>query len=172
MRLSHHIDLLLATLIVVLVFFFSFATYSRMMTLNTVIGPYRFFHWLSIIGTIYIAIATPLFVVLKRSFHANWSRLIRFHIFGNLIFFALISIHFAVQIGRPANNYPNLGTGLAMFVAMTLQVASGFTQRFRSQRRWCKKLINAKTNQFIHASLIIVFYIAIIFHVLHGLGIT
>ena len=172
MRISNHIDFLLATLIVVIAFFLSFAIYTRMMTLNSFMGPYRFSHWLSIIGTIYIALATPLFVVLKRVFHANWSRLFRFHMFGNLIFFALISMHFAVQVGRPADRYPVLGTGLAMFVAMALQVASGFTQRFRSQGRWYEKLVNARANQFIHAGLVVVFYIVIVFHVLHGLGIT
>jgi hypothetical protein len=40
----------------------------------------------------------------------------RFHVFGNLLFFALISMHFAAQVGRPAANFPELGTGLAMFM--------------------------------------------------------
>lgn len=172
LKISHHWDFLLAILIVIVIVILSFLTYNRTVILNFFVGPYRFSHWLSIIGTIYIAIANPLFVIFKRSFHANWPRLIRFHMFGNLMFFALISLHFAAQTGRPATNYPELGTGLAMFIAMALQVASGFTQRFRSQRPTFKKLFNAKTNKFIHASLVMAFYIVILFHVLHGLGIT
>jgi hypothetical protein len=171
MKISHHLNFLLATLIVIVIVILSFLTYEHVLILNYRIGSYRFSHWLSIIGTIYIAIATPLFVILKRSFHTNWLQLTRFHIFGNLLFFALISLHFAAQMGRSATSFPELGTGLALFIAMALQVASGFTQRFRSQRASLQKLFNVQTNRFIHASLVMVFYLVIVFHVLHGFGI-
>jgi hypothetical protein len=172
MKIRHHLDFLSAILIVVVIVVLSFLTYNHTIILSYFIGPYRFSHWLSIIGTIYIATATLLFVILKRSFHANWLRLTRFHIFGNLLFFALISLHFAAQMGRPVTNFPDLSTGLALFVAMALQVASGFTQRFRSERVSLQKIFNVQTNKFIHASLVVVFYLVIVFHVLHGLGIT
>ena len=93
--------------------------------------------------------------------------LFRFHIFGSLFFFVLISIHFAAQIDRPSFAFPDLGTGIAMYVAMALQVTTGFTQRFRFG---FVNRINLKTNKFIHASLIMPFYIIIILHTLHGLG--
>jgi len=172
MKISHHLDFIFSITIVIITIILSFLTYNRTLILNFFIGPLRFSHWLSIIGTIYIAAATPLFVILKRFLHANWSRLTRFHIFGNLLFFALISIHFAVQIGRPTANYPELSTGLAMFIAIMLQVSLGFTQRFRSQRAPFRKLFNFNTNKFIHASLVMVFYLVIVFHVLHGFGFT
>lgn len=161
-----HADFLLALIIVLIATAFSIATYMRWMGMSFFIGPFRFSHWLTIIGTSYIAIATPAFVILKRFYPQKMSGLFRFHIFGNLLFFTLISIHFASQIGRPATNFPELGTGLAMYIAMALQVSSGFTQRFMSINR-----INLKTNKFIHASLIIVFYIVILFHIMHGFGI-
>ena len=170
MKISQHIDLLLTSLIVVLLVIFSFAAYSRLLILSFFVGPMRFSHWLSIIGTAYIAVAVVLFVVLMRSQNANRKRLLRFHIFGNLLFFALISLHFASQVSRPS--IPDLGTGLAMYIAMGLQVATGFTQRFSPQSPLLSKLFNAKTNMFIHAGLVLVFFIVILFHVLHGFGIA
>ena len=161
-----HVDFLLALLIVVVAASFSVATYMRWIGMSFFMGPLRFSHWLTIIGTSYIAIATPVFVILKRFYPQKMSGLFRFHIFGNLAFFTLISIHFASQMGRPATAFPELGMGLALYIAMALQVASGFTQRFAFTER-----INLKTNKFIHASLIMVFYIVILFHIMHGFGI-
>jgi hypothetical protein len=167
-KISHHIDFLFALLIVIIAAFFSFLTYNHTMGLSFLVGPIRFSHWLSIIGTMGIAVATPLFTIFKRSFLKHYTRITRFHIFGNLIFFALVALHFSAQMGRSAENFPELGTGLAMFIAMGLQVVLGFTQRFRSQRNLYKKIINPRTNQFVHASLVMVFYAVILFHVLNG----
>jgi hypothetical protein len=136
------------------------------MEMGFFIGQFRFSHWLTITGSSYIAIATPTFIILRRIYPQKTRNLFRFHIFGNLLLFALISIHFASQMGRPATNFPALGTGLAMYIAMALQVTSGFTQRFIPVNR------NPKRLKFFHASLIIIFYLAILFHVLNGLGIT
>jgi uncharacterized membrane protein YciS (DUF1049 family) len=172
MKISHHIDFLIALSIVIIAVVLSFVTYNRMIRVNFFMGNLRFSHWLAIIGTIGIAIATPLFTLLKRSNHYSWTKITRFHIFSNLIFFALITFHFATQVARPPSNFPELGSGIAMFIAMSLQIISGFTQRFRSQGTIYKKLINPKANKFFHASLVMVFYAVIAFHVLHGLGIT
>lgn len=125
----------------------------------------RFSHWLTIIGTSYIAIATPAFVLLKRFYPERMRRNIRFHIFGNLLLYTLISIHFAAQVGRPLTAYPPLGMGLAMYIAMTLEVISGFAARFP-----LIKQISFKTNRFIHAGLVLIFYMVIGFHVLDVLG--
>jgi hypothetical protein len=170
-KISHHVDFLVALSITIVTIILAFVTYDRIISINFFIGTLRFSHWLSIIGTIGIAIATPLFTLLKHFTPVNYKRLIRFHIFGNLIFFTLITFHFATQIARPPANFPDLGTGFAMFLAMTLQIILGFTQRFRSQRKLYNKVINPATNKFIHASLVMVFYLVIMFHVLHGLGI-
>jgi hypothetical protein len=140
--------------------------FFNLVNLTFFMGPLRFTHWLAIIGTVYIAIDTPAFVVLKRFFPEKFKGLLRYHIFGNLLFFALISIHIAGQLGRSVAFYPTLGTGLAIYIAMTLEVISGFAERFP-----VIKQIDHKTNKFIHASLVMVFFLVIIFHVLAALGI-
>lgn len=86
--------------------------------------------------------------------------------FMNLISFLLISLHFAGQIGRPASFYPELGTGLALYIAMILQVLTGLFYRFGE-----KRFLKPMTNRFLHIGLALVFYIVIIVHVLHGLGV-
>jgi hypothetical protein len=167
-KISHHIDFLVALSIVIIAVVFSLLTYNHTILLSFLVGPLRFSHWLSIIGTIGIAVATPMFTILKRSFLPSYTKITRFHIFGNLIFFTLVTLHFSAQMARSATSFPELGTGLAMFIAMGAQIILGFTQRFRSQRELYKKLINPRTNQFVHASLVMVFYAVILFHVLHG----
>ena len=170
-KISHHIDFLVALLIVITAIILAFVTYDRIIRINFFVLNFRFSHLLCMVGTIGIAIATPSFTLLKRSSPVNYKRVIRFHVFGNLVFFTLITLHFFTQIARPLSNFPELGTGLMMYFAMSLQILLGFTQRFRSQKPMYNKLINPATNKFIHAALVMVFYLAILFHVLHGLGI-
>jgi hypothetical protein len=172
LKIGHHIDFLVAALIVIITIILGFVTYDHIIRVNFFVLSLRFSHWVGIVGTVGIAVATPLFTLLKHSTPVNYKRLIRLHIFGNLIFFALITFHFFTQIARPLSNFPELGSGLAMYLAMSSQILLGFTQRFRSQRTMYNKLINPATNKFLHAALIMVFYLVILFHVLHGLRIT
>ena len=159
-------EFLLALLIVIVTALFMVAAFMHLINVSFFVGPLRFSHWLAIIGTSYIAIDTPAFVVLKRFYPEKFKGLLRYHIFGNLLFFTLISIHFAGQLGRSVAFFPSLGTGLAIYIAMTLEVISGFAERFP-----LIKQIDHKTNKFIHASLVMVFFLVIIFHVLITLGI-
>jgi hypothetical protein len=115
-------EFLLALSIVMATAFFMVASYLHWINVSFLVGPLRFTHWLAIIGTSYIAIDTPAFVVLKRYYPEKFEGLLRYHIFGNLLFFALISIHFSGQLGRSVAFYPSLGTGLAIYIAMTLEV--------------------------------------------------
>ena len=78
--------------------------------------------------------------------------------------FLLISLHFAGQVGRPT--LPEFGTGLALYIAMVLQVATGLAYRFNE-----KRFLKPMTNRFLHVGLALVFYIVIIIHILHGLNI-
>ena len=158
-------EFLLALSIIIVAALFMVATYMHWINTSFFVGPLRFTHWLAIIGTSYIAIDTPAFVVLKRFYPEKFKQLLRYHIFGNLLFFTLISIHFASQVGRPVAFYPSLGMGLAIYIAMTIEVMSGFAERFP-----LIKQIDHNTNQFIHASLVMVFFLVIIFHVLDVLG--
>jgi len=157
------IDLFFALLIVIVAIALSAIVYMRLVSMSIFIGPYRLNHWVTIIGTAYIAVATPLFAVLRRKYPQKTMNLFRFHMFGNLSFFAFIAVHFFSQMAR--TTLPDIGTGAVLFLAMTLQVASGFTQMFH-----LTKGLSYQRNTFFHASLIAVFYVAIIFHTLHGFG--
>jgi len=130
------------------------------------VGPFRANHWFVWIGTLYIAIAVPILAVAKRRYLSRYTALFRVHVFGNLLAFLLISLHFAGQIGRPAASYPELGTGLALYIIMMLLVATGFTHRFQ-----LIPSIKPQTRKFVHVGLTFSFYIIIGIHILHGLGI-
>jgi hypothetical protein len=82
-----------------------------------------------------------------------------------MLAFLLISIHFTGQINRPAEFYPDLGTGLILYIVILLLVATGFTHRFRLIPR-----IKSQTRKFVHVGLSFSFYIIRGIHVLHGLG--
>ena len=86
--------------------------------------------------------------------------------FGNLLSFLIVSLHFAGQVGRPADSYPTFGTGLALYIGMVLSVTTGFALRFR-----VFKGFSPATNRFVHAGLAFAFYIIIFVHILHGLNI-
>lgn len=86
--------------------------------------------------------------------------------YGNLFAFMLISIHFAGQISRPAKRYPDLGTGIALYAAMTLLVGTGISQRFHLIPK-----IKPQTYRFLHTGAAVTFYLIIVIHILHGLGI-
>ena len=107
----------------------------------------------------------PIISMLKRRYLSKFVALFRVHVFGNLLAFLLISVHFAGQISRPAEFYPDLGTGLALYIIMLLLVATGFTHRFQLISR-----IKSQTRKFVHVGLSFSFYIIIGIHILHGLG--
>lgn len=128
-------------------------------------GPFRVNHWFVWIGTLYIACAVPIIAVSKRRFPSKFAALFRAHVFGNLLAFLLISVHFVGQITRSAAAYPELGTGLALYIIMVLLVATGFAHRFQLIPR-----IKAQTRKFVHVALSFSFYFIIGIHILHGLG--
>ena len=129
------------------------------------VGRFRANHWFVWIGTLYIAFAVPLIAMLKKRYPKKYMVLFRVHVFGNLSAFLLISLHFAGQIDRPAAFYPQLGTGLALYIVMILLVATGFTHRFQLIPR-----IKSQTRKFVHVGLTFSFYIVRGIHILHGLG--
>jgi hypothetical protein len=134
--------------------------------LGFLVGPYRLSHWFTWTGTVYIAFAVPAIAFLKKRFPEKYQTLYRLHILGNSLAFLLISLHFAGQISRPAESYPPLGTGLVLYVAMVLLVSTGILQRFHL-------VPNGKLQKlrFLHIGSAFAFYLTIVVHVLHGLGI-
>jgi len=166
MRVLKDLDFWSAFVIILVTIYFMVATYLRWFQLNFFVGPFRFTHWLVWIGTLYVAFATPAYYVLKRLYLRRLVIFIKIHMFGNLFAFMLVSVHFAQQIGRPPQFYPDLGTGLALYVVMLVLVGSGFLHRFRIIRR-----VRPHLNRFLHVSVTISFYLIIIVHLLQGLKI-
>ena len=130
------------------------------------VGPFRLNHWFVLIGTVYIALAVPIIAHLKKRIPKKYTILYRIHIIGNLLAFMLISFHFASQISRPATSYPELGTGLVLYITMLLLVSTGILQRFHLAPR-----IKPQTNRFLHMGSAVAFYLIIIVHILQGLAI-
>jgi hypothetical protein len=154
-----------ALLIVLVTIVLSVANYFRYFQLHFYVGPFYFHHWMGLIGVFFVAFFTPMFYVLRRRYPRRGGALVKLHCLGNLFAFMLISIHFSQQISRPAQFFPDLGTGLVLYAVMIILVVTGFPQKFqiakRHGRRW----------RFIHISVTITFYLVIIVHILHGLEI-
>jgi dolichol kinase len=154
-----------ALLIILATLLISVASFLRFFRLSFYIGPFRFSHWLGLIGTFFVAFFTPTYHILKRRSPRRGGALTNVHCFGNLLSVMLISVHFSQQMSRPAESFPDLGTGLILYFVMIILVATGFFQRFQIAkshgRRW----------RFIHVSVTITFYLVIIIHILHGLEI-
>ena len=155
-----------SAIIVFLTAFLMYAYYNRWFSFADRIGPFRVIHYLAFAGTLYIAFGVVLFAALKRRKPRNYKMLLGAHVFGNLLSFLLVSLHFAGQLGRPANFYPDLGTGLALYVGMVLLVATGFALRFHVFRG-----LRPATSRFVHAAMALGFYLVIVVHILHGLGV-
>jgi Kef-type K+ transport system membrane component KefB len=159
-------ELMLSVIIIVITIILMIAYYNRWFSLAFQVGPFRAIHHLAWIGTMYIAITVPIIALIKKRHLKKYKALLRAHVFGNLIAFLLISLHFAGQIGRPIQFYPDLGTGLALYIIMIFLVATGLIQRFNIAPK-----IPKTKNKSLHTSLLLPFYIIIIIHILHGLGI-
>ena len=152
------IAILIATIAVML------TVVLHIIRVNQIIGPFRLSHWFVWTGTLYIAIAVPTIAILKKRHPQRYKILFRTHVFGNLLAFILISLHFASQISRPS--LPELGTGIFLYIAMVLLVGTGFLQRFQ-----LLPSIKTQSYRFIHMGSAVAFYLIIIVHILHGLAI-
>jgi len=89
--------------------------------------------------------------------------MLKVHCLGNLLAVMLVSIHFAHQVTRPPSNYPDLGTGVVLYVAMVLLVSTGVLLNFGFGKGLIKQL------RFLHPSIALTFYLTIILHIIHGI---
>jgi hypothetical protein len=161
-----------AIFIIIITTFLSIATYLRRFNLRFQIGPFYFTHWLGWIGTLFIALYTPIYYILKRRKPRLVKKLIKIHVFGNLTAVMLISIHYAQQMGRPAEFFPELGTGLVLYIVMFILVATGFLHRFGIVNRLGRfQLLLPHQNRFIHIAITLTFYLVIIVHALQNMDI-
>ena len=120
-----------ALAIILLTVFLSIAAYAHWIQVSFRVGTYLFAHWLSWTGTLYIAFVTPVNFIMRRRHTRRINALRNIHIYGNLLAFMLISIHFFQQLGRPSQFYPELGTGLTLYLIALVLVGTGFAQRFQ-----------------------------------------
>lgn len=155
----------IAIALVLAVIILSIGTYLLWWNLHFSIGPLYFHHWLSFVGAGYIAVFTPIYAIMKRRSPRRFGTLLNIHVFGNLVAFLLISLHFTHQLGRLAQFAPTLGTGLTLYVIVAVMVMTGFVQRFQLAGRFLKSW------RFIHVSLSLSFYIVVVLHILHNLGV-
>jgi hypothetical protein len=165
MEVTKEKDFWAATAILIATIILMFVVIFHWVRIGFYVGPFRLSHWFVFVGTFYVAIAVPIIAVLKKRHPQRYKTLYRIHVFGNLLSFLLISLHFAGQISRPADSYPEFGTGLALYVAMVLLVGTGFLQRFQ-----LIPSIKPQSYRFVHIGSAFVFYLVIIVHILHGLG--
>ena len=120
-------------------------------------------HWSGWVGSLIILATTASYSLRKRAFHKTSGRLLRLHVFGNLLGFLLISIHFIHQVTRPASNYPELGTGIVLYSAMLILVFTGFTTFFQVKPEW------GKYYRFLHPAAAFTLLMDIILHIIHGI---
>ena len=161
-RLLRNTQFWLASVLLVITAVISVGNFERWWDWYFDLGYFSFTHWLVWFGAGYIAAFTPLYLYLKRSHKGNLGLLMKVHVFGNLIAFALISIHFTQQAGRPAQFPPVHSTGLILYIFTGAMVVTGFMQRFQLAGRL------RTTWRFVHASLSLSFYIVIVVHVLQS----
>jgi hypothetical protein len=124
-----------------------------------------FIHWLGLGGTIFIAAFVPIYYVLKRNKAGKIKTLLRIHVFGNLLGFLLVSVHFSQNIGRLAGFYPRLSDGFLLFLVMAVIVATGVIERFAGK----PKLV--RYTKPIHGYTVAVFYLIVFVHTLQGFNI-
>ncbi len=184
LKLIKNYSFIAASATILVTAFLVSATYVKWLRLNFLVGPYRFGHWLGWIGAVYIAFATPTFYLLKRRYPTRLSSMVELHIFGNLFAFMLVSLHFAQQISRPPQFFPELGTGIIQYVAVLLLVSTGFIHRYHTLEtrnvagsskqihKYHQKVYPPHRNRFIHVSITLTFYIVIIFHVIDHIGLV
>ncbi len=120
----------IATGLLVLTLVMSVGTYLGWWSLFIFIGPYALGHWLAIVAAAYLVIAVPLYAYLKRTTSVSRAGLVKFHVFGNLLAFLPIAVHFGLHMGRLADGPLRLGDGLAGFILILFVVGAGFMLRF------------------------------------------
>jgi hypothetical protein len=165
MKILRSLEFWAALSIIIATGFLMIADNLRWIQLGSFVGPFRVSHWFVWIGTLYIAFVVPTISILKKRIPSRYKTFFRVHVFGNLLAFVLVSLHFASQISRSPTAYPQLGTGLALYIIMILLVSTGFTHRFELIPQ-----IKSQTRKFIHVGLTFSFYIIIGIHILHGLN--
>lgn len=129
------------------------------------VGSYLFIHWIGLIATAFIAISIPIHYILKRKRPQNSKKILKLHTFGNLLAFLLISLHFAQNVGRLSMAVQRLGLGFALYLLLSLIVATGILERYQTSGKL------PRYTKVIHKYSVIFLYLVILVHVLEGFNI-
>lgn len=156
---------LLETVYLIIIIIITILIFFDFIDTGFFIGRLRFSHWMGIFGAAFIAFFAPLFYFLKRRYPKRYKILMNIHIFGFTTSFLLVSIHFAGQLSRPLQFYPDLGAGLALYIIVAVLVGTGYLFRYHPFKLKSGK-ISPHFNRTLHISLISGLYIVMIVHVL------
>lgn len=165
MKLLRDLNFLAALAIILLTIILSAGISFHWLQLRFLLGPLTFSHWLSWIGTLFIAFYTPTYAIIKQHYPKRIKVLLEIHTLGNLLAFMLVSLHYFQQTLRG-------GTGEALYIALSILVLTGFITRFQILKKIGKyNLIEPYVTRFIHISVTSAFYIVVIVHIFYHLGI-
>jgi hypothetical protein len=154
----------LVTLYLAAILLLFIGTYLRLWSLRVPLGPFSLAHWFAIVGAGYIFAMTLFFSYAKRHTALNRAQLLVLHVFGNLTAVAIIALHFAHHISRPAQFYPDLSTGLVSFLYILLIVPAGFFLRFGVMAK------QSGSWRIVHVGISIAFLILVLVHTLKNFG--
>jgi hypothetical protein len=156
---------LIETVYLIIIVIMTILIFTDFIDTGFFLGPLRFSHWVGIIGASFIGAYAPLFYYLKRRFIKKYKILMNIHIFGFTTAFLLVSMHFAGQLSRPLQFYPDLGAGLALYIIVVILVVTGYLFRYHPFKSK-SGIIKPHYNRTLHISLISGLYIVGIVHVL------
>jgi hypothetical protein len=135
-------------------------SYLRLLPLGYKLGPYWLNHWAGWLSMGFIIIYAPLFIILKKRSPKSYGKLMKVHQIGFLVAFILVSLHIGSQIRRVFP--PELGTGIALYVCLLILVVTGIMQRNQILTH------RMSTLRFLHVSMVISFFLLIVFHVIRA----
>lgn len=136
-------------------------SYLELIPLDYTVGPYQLNHWAAWLGFGFVTIYVPLFIVLKKRYLKIYQKLIKVHEIGFITAFVVVSLHIGWQIRRVFP--PEIGTGVALYLCLFGLVVTGIMQRNRILAS------RANTLRFVHLSLVVSFFLIIVFHIIRAL---
>ncbi|MBD3206938.1 hypothetical protein GF319_11440 [Candidatus Bathyarchaeota archaeon] len=155
---------------IVLTIILSVAVFNRWINLRFQIGGFYFGHLLVWIGSLYFAVYNPIYYILKRRNPRLVKPLIKLHTYGNLLAFMMVSLHNAQQLGRPAQFYPDLGTGISLYIIVVFLVITGFLYRYQLFPDHERLSRAPHLNRRFHIALTFLMYLTLIVHILKNIG--
>lgn len=162
MKNKKNIELWFSLLLLFLTFVISVISYQYWYDLLFFIGSLFFVHWIGLIATIFIAILVPTYYILKRKKPKYIKKLLKIHVFGNLLSYLFISIHFSQNTGRLSQLFLRLEDGFIFFIVLSVLIVTGMIERFGRKPNLSKYI------KSIHRYGVFLFYLIMLIHTLQG----